>query len=63
LAIITTKDHFEDIKEGSDKVVYLENVQQILEKIKSFGSETVVLMEGGKESAVQRRLLAALKND
>ena len=36
-AIITTKEHFEDVKEGagqSDKIVYVENAQEILEKIK-----------------------------
>lgn len=66
LAIITTKEHFDDIKEGanqSDKVVYMDSVQNILGKIKSFASEGAILMEGGKESAVQRQLLAALKND
>src|SRR3989344_43754 len=36
-AIITTKEHFEDVKEGagqSDKIGYVENAQEILEKIK-----------------------------
>ena len=48
LAIITTKDRFEDIKEGGgDKVVFIENPELIFEKIKEFlNSENVILLEG-----------------
>ena len=38
LAIITTKEHFEDLKQGakqSEKIVYMENPQEILAKIKN----------------------------
>ncbi len=48
LAIITTKDRFEDIKEGGgDKIVFIENPKLIFEKIKPFlNSENVILLEG-----------------
>ncbi len=38
LAIITTKEHFEGLKQGADrndKIVYMESTQEILEKIKN----------------------------
>src|SRR3989344_5515092 len=60
LAIITTKEHFEDIKEGaggSDRVVYMENAQEIVETIKGANA---ILLEGGKESRLQLQLLALL---
>ena len=50
LAIITTKDRFEDIIEGakgSQKVLFLENPEEIVEKIKSTTTAgDVVLLEG-----------------
>ncbi|TSC55611.1 MAG: hypothetical protein Greene071421_536 [Parcubacteria group bacterium Greene0714_21] len=68
LAIITTREHFQDVKEGarqSEKVIYMESSQEILEKVKGMVKEgDAVLLEGGKESRVQRQLLALLsKND
>jgi UDP-N-acetylmuramoyl-tripeptide--D-alanyl-D-alanine ligase len=73
LAIITTQECFEDVKEGlsaveardgSTEVLYTENAQEILEKGKSSIVEGgTILLEGGKESRLQRQLVSALKND
>ena len=57
LAIITTKEHFEDLKHGanqSDKVVYMENTQEILEKIKSSvkGDDAILLESRLPESFI-----------
>ena len=63
LAIITTKECFADIKEGAggtDKVLFMESAQEILEKIK--GADAI-LLEGGKESRLQRQLVNSLNND
>ncbi|MBI2098511.1 MAG: UDP-N-acetylmuramoyl-tripeptide--D-alanyl-D-alanine ligase [Candidatus Wildermuthbacteria bacterium] len=60
LAIITTKEHFKDIQEGvggSEKVVYMDSAQGILEKIKG---SNAILLEGGKESRLQLKLLELL---
>jgi UDP-N-acetylmuramyl pentapeptide synthase len=50
LAIITTKDRFDDIKEGgggSEKIVFIENPTSIIKKIKSTTQPgDVVLLEG-----------------
>ena len=48
LAIITTKDRFDDVKKsGGDKIVFIENPELIFEKIKPFlNSENVILLEG-----------------
>lgn len=57
LAIITTADHFEDIKGGSDKILFMENPQEIVEKLKSTTTAgDVVLLEG----RVPSRLLELL---
>ncbi|MBI2041524.1 MAG: hypothetical protein HYT20_00710, partial [Candidatus Nealsonbacteria bacterium] len=47
LAIITTRDHFKEISGGAgDKAIFLENPQEIFEKIKSITqSGDVVLLE------------------
>ena len=67
LAIITTKEHFEDIKEGmyeveprTCEVMYMENTQEILGKI---GEANAILLEGGKESRLQLQLIALLLNN
>jgi len=64
LAIITTKECFDDVKEGAKEkeVLFLENSQEILEKIKNIteNKESTVLLEGGKESIVQRQLMRSL---
>ena len=64
LAIITTKEHFQDIKEGakqSDKVIYIEGAQEIFNKLQSLNAkEDALLLEGGKDSAVQRQLIQSL---
>jgi len=65
LAVITSKDYFEEIRraavnEGmaSDKVVYLESPSRILEKIKDFeGNNDIILIEG----RVGRAIVDALK--
>ena len=62
LAVITTKEHFEDIKQGADnseKVVYMENAQEIMGKIK--GAD-IILLEGGKESRLQRALVRTFRD-
>lgn len=48
LAIITTRDRFEDIKKtAGDKIIFLENPKLIFERIKPFlNSENIVLLEG-----------------
>lgn len=47
LAIITTKEHFVDIQQGSDKVVFIPEKQEIVEKIKStVHAGDAVLLEG-----------------
>ncbi len=47
LAIITTKEYFEDLKQGSEKVIFLENTQEIVEKVKNTTKALdVVLLEG-----------------
>lgn len=47
LAIITTREYFEDLKQGSEKVVFIENPKEIVERIKNTTREgDVVLLEG-----------------
>jgi UDP-N-acetylmuramoyl-tripeptide--D-alanyl-D-alanine ligase len=69
LAIITTKECFDDVKQGmyeaeprtSCKSVYMEHAEQIAEKVKGANA---ILLEGGKESRLQLQLLKVLqKND
>jgi len=64
LAIITTRECFEDVKEGAKgkEVLFLENSHEILGKIEELtkNSEGAVLLEGGKESRVQRQLIHSL---
>jgi UDP-N-acetylmuramoyl-tripeptide--D-alanyl-D-alanine ligase len=60
LAVITTKEYVAEIQEGakgSDKVVYMESAQDIIKAIRAIEGEKVVLLEGGKESRIQRQLL------
>jgi UDP-N-acetylmuramoyl-tripeptide--D-alanyl-D-alanine ligase len=46
LAIITTKDYYEDIKDGAkEKTLLIEKPEEIIEKIKEIG-ECVILLEG-----------------
>ena len=59
LAIIITKEHFADIKKGADqseKVVYMENAQEIIEKVKD--AHAILL-----ESRLPESLVRILKND
>ncbi|MBI2113335.1 MAG: UDP-N-acetylmuramoyl-tripeptide--D-alanyl-D-alanine ligase [Candidatus Wildermuthbacteria bacterium] len=47
LAIITSKEHFEDIRAGSSKIVFMRNPQEILEKIiREARAGDAVLLEG-----------------
>lgn len=47
LAIIITRDYFEEIRQNSNKIIFMENLYEIIEKIKSTTSEgDVVLLEG-----------------
>jgi len=48
LAIIVTKDRFEEIKkEAKDKAMFLENPKEIFEKLKNFKEENdIILLEG-----------------
>jgi len=46
LAIITTKDKFEEIKKGAPDALFMENPREIFEKIKFFCREgDMVLLE------------------
>jgi len=68
LAIITTKEHFKDIKQGAGlpageagktEVVFMEHPQEIFEKIKGFnGKEDVILLE----SRIPKELIDLLVN-
>jgi UDP-N-acetylmuramyl pentapeptide synthase len=62
LAIITTKDHFEEIQKGAskkEKIILIENSKEIVNRIKSFlGSGDVVLFEG----RVSKNIIEPLKN-
>ena len=60
LAIITTKDRFKEIKgEAGEKVIFMENPKEILEKIKNFcQAEDYVLLE----SRVPNKLVKDLLN-
>ena len=74
LAIITTEECFQDVQDGASlpssragdqgekEVLFIKNSQDILRKIEEFTKEGegTVLLEGGKESAVQRQLSKAL---
>lgn len=48
LAVITTSERFQDIKEGSGKkAIFIEDPEQIFEKLKEFsGKEDVIILEG-----------------
>jgi len=55
VAIITTREHFADIKEGaggSEKVVYMENAQEILEKVK--GADAILLESRLPETLIKK---------
>jgi len=58
LAIITTKDYFQEIKQEFPKAVLFENPKKIIAKIKEFSSpESVILLEG----RVSKKLIEFLK--
>jgi len=65
LAIITTKERFEDLKEGAsekgmpvDNILFLENPEKIFEKIKSFCKEdSIVLLESRVPKQLIKKLL------
>ena len=71
LAILTTRDKLTELREGAneagmeeDCLVFLNETEAILEKLQFFTEpEDIVLLEGGKDSGVQRRLLGALRSD
>lgn len=59
LAIITTKDRFKEIKEGAEdtKVLFFENPQKIIKKIKDFcQSGDVILLEGRVPKSLIKQL-------
>lgn len=64
LAMITTEECFQDIKEGAKEkeVLLIKNSKDIVKKIEETTKdrEGTVLLEGGKESAVQRQLMRSL---
>lgn len=58
LAIITTRDRFEDMREETDKIVYMEHPKEIAGKIQSFCKEgDIVLLEGRVPSMLNKFLL------
>ncbi len=63
LAIITTKDKFQDIKKGADKkgmrnVIFSENPQDIIERLKLYIKEgDVILLEGRINEKIKELLL------
>ncbi len=58
LAIITTRDRFEDMREETDKVICMEHSREIAEKIQSFCKEgDIVLLEGRVPSKLSKFLL------
>jgi len=60
LAIITTKDRFKEIKEGAgEKVIFMEDPDKILEKVKSFIKERDVVL---LESRLPQKLINLLLN-
>ena len=53
LAVITTKEYFETLAQGSDKVVFSEDPQDIVEKIKNTTQGSgAVLLEGRVPSSI-----------
>jgi len=64
LAIITTKERFEEIKEGavgrgmnSENILFIENQKEIFEKIKSFCKEgDTILLESRLPSELIKQL-------
>jgi len=58
LAIITTKERFQEIKEGAgEKAIFLENPKEIFEKIQKFTSPGDVIL---LESRVPKQLISLL---
>ena len=58
LAIITTKDRLEEIREGAPNALFVERADEIAEKIKSFcGPGDVVLLESRVPSQVINLLI------
>jgi len=58
LAIITTKDRFNEIREGAPNALFMERADEIAEKIKNFcRSGDVVLLESRVPSQVIKQLL------
>jgi UDP-N-acetylmuramoyl-tripeptide--D-alanyl-D-alanine ligase len=67
LAIITTNDYFKEIRKGAikkgmdkEKILFINNPEEIAEKVKSYGSESVVLLEG---RTPQSQILVGLLSD
>ena len=66
LAIITTKECFPEIKKSAlkagmnkDNILFSENPNEIVERVKSFsGLEDIVLLEGRISKAIKRSLLS-----
>ena len=56
LAIITTKDRFKEIKEGSPNALFIENPKEIVEKIKDFcqTGDTVLLESRVPKQAIKQ---------
>jgi len=47
LAVITTKDHFAEIREKTEKAVFIDNPQEIIKRLEGFKNpEDVILLEG-----------------
>ena len=59
LGIITSKDYLKDIKKGGgDKIIYINNPDKIIEKIKGFqGEDDIVLLE----SRIPKRIIKEIK--
>ena len=56
LAIITTKDHFKEIKQAGAKALFLENPEEILDKLRA-EKPKVILLEGRIPNSITRNLV------
>jgi len=62
LAIVTTKECLGDIKEKAKQVIFLENPDEILEKLKEFnGSDDVILLEGRLSKEIIKKIVNYFK--
>lgn len=43
LGIITTKDYFQDLKQGSEKIILIENSEEVIREIKKYSNATILL--------------------